>query len=259
MEELSWYEYAIIGLIFIWSGFVRSGLGFGGAVLALPFLLLVVNDPLVFLPLIAMHLIFFSTLIMIQSTRNQAPEQLKTINWAYLKRSMAIMIVPKIAGVIGLLTLPPVIMSTIIFFIVIAYAVGYIINRPIQIKTNLQEYGFLGLGAYVSGTSLTGAPLIVPVVAARVEKHELRNTLFVLWWILTLIKLISFVIAGIDLQLIHHLWLLPCAFIGHVLGNRMHNYLVEQETPTFFRVLGIALVIVSLTGLLKSLIFGQWV
>ena len=166
------------------------------------------------------------------------------------------MIIPKMVGIIGLLTLPPVIMSTIILLIVLAYAIGYIVNRPIEIKTKLQEYSFLGLGAYVSGTSLTGAPLIVPVVAARVEKHELRNTLFVLWWILTSIKLISFVIAGVDLQLIHHLWLLPCAFVGHVLGNKMHNYLVEQETPTFFRVLGIALVIVSLTGLLKSLVFG---
>ncbi len=256
MESLAWYQYGAIGLIFVWSGFVRSGLGFGGAVLALPFLLLIVNDPLVFLPLIAVHLIFFSTLIMIQSARNKGPDQLKTINWVYLKRSMGIMILPKIAGVIGLLTLPPVIMSTIIFLIVLAYAIGYIINRPIQIKTKFQEYGFLGLGAYVSGTSLTGAPLIVPVVASHVAKHELRNTLFVLWWILTLIKLASFVIAGVDLQLIHHIWLLPCAFIGHLLGNRMHNYLVEQETPTFFRVLGIALVVVSLTGLVKPLFFG---
>ena len=256
MESLAWYQYATIGLIFVWSGFVRSGLGFGGAVLALPFLLLIVNDPLVFLPLIAAHLIFFSTLIMIQSTQKQGTTQSNTINWRYLRRSMGIMIVPKIAGVIGLLTLPPVIMSTIIFLIVIAYAIGYIINRPIQIKTKFQEYGFLGLGAYVSGTSLTGAPLIVPVVASHVEKHELRNTLFVLWWILTLIKLVSFVIAGIDLQLVHHLWLLPCAFTGHLLGNRMHNYLIEQETPTFFRVLGIALVIVSLTGLIKPLLFG---
>ena len=256
MESLAWYQYAAIGLIFVWSGFVRSGLGFGGAVLALPFLLLIVNDPLVFLPLIAAHLIFFSTLIMIQSTQKQGTTQSDTINWRYLRRSMGIMIVPKIAGVIGLLTLPPVIMSTIIFLIVIAYAIGYIINRPIQIKTKFQEYGFLGLGAYVSGTSLTGAPLIVPVVASHVEKHELRNTLFVLWWILTLIKLASFVVAGIDLQLVHHLWLLPCAFVGHLLGNRMHNYLIEQETPTFFRVLGIALVIVSLTGLIKPLLFG---
>ena len=256
MESLAWYQYAAIGLIFVWSGFVRSGLGFGGTVLALPFLLLIVNDPLIFLPLIAAHLIFFSTLIMIQSTQKQGTAQSNTINWRYLRRSMGIMIVPKIAGVIGLLTLPPVIMSTIIFLIVIAYAIGYIINRPIQIKTKLQEYGFLGLGAYVSGTSLTGAPLIIPVVASHVEKHELRNTLFVLWWILTLIKLVSFVVAGIDLQLVHHLWLLPCAFAGHLLGNRMHNYLIEQETPTFFRVLGIALVIVSLTGLIKPLLFG---
>ena len=256
MESLAWYEYALVGLVFVWSGFVRSGLGFGGAVLALPFLLLIVNDPLVFLPLIGMHLIFFSTLIMVQSTRDIASEQLKTINWQYLKRSLWIMIIPKMMGIIGLLTLPPVIMSTIILLIVLAYAIGYIVNRPIEIKTKLQEYGFLGLGAYVSGTSLTGAPLIVPVVASRVKKHELRNTLFVLWWILTSIKLVSFVIVGVDLQLIHHVWLLPCAFIGHLLGNRMHTYLVEQETPTFYRVLGVALVIVSLTGLIKPLVFG---
>ena len=255
MESLAWYEYALVGLVFVWSGFVRSGLGFGGAVLALPFLLLIVNDPLVFLPLIGMHLIFFSTLIMVQSTRDKASEQLKTINWQYLKRSLWIMIIPKMMGIIGLLTLPPVIMSTIILLIVLAYAIGYIVNRPIEIKTKLQEYGFLGLGAYVSGTSLTGAPLIVPVVASRVKKHELRNTLFVLWWILTSIKLVSFIIVGVDLQLIHHVWLLPCAFIGHLLGNRMHTYLVEQETPTFYRVLGVALVIVSLTGLIKPLVF----
>ena len=256
MESLAWYEYALVGLVFVWSGFVRSGLGFGGAVLALPFLLLIVNDPLVFLPLIGMHLIFFSTLIMVQSTRDKASEQLKTINWQYLKRSLWIMIIPKMMGIIGLLTLPPVIMSTIILLIVLAYAIGYIVNRPIEIRTKLQEYGFLGLGAYVSGTSLTGAPLIVPVVASRVKKHELRNTLFVLWWILTSIKLVSFIIVGVDLQLIHHVWLLPCAFIGHLLGNRMHTYLVEQETPTFYRVLGVALVIVSLTGLIKPLVFG---
>lgn len=254
MEQLLWYEYAAIALIFVWSGFVRSGLGFGGAVLALPFLLLVVNDPVVFLPIIAVQLVLFSSLIMWQSTRGQPADQPPSINWPYLKRILSIMIVPKIAGVIGLLTLPAVIMSSLIFIIVLAYAIGYIINRPIAVTSRWQEYGFLGLGAYISGTSLTGAPLIVPVVAAKVAKHELRNTLFVLWWILTVIKLISFVIAGIDLQLIHHLWLLPCAYIGHILGQRTHDYLVRQETPTFFRVLGVALVVVSLTGLARQLL-----
>jgi len=32
MADLLPYQYALIGLIFVWSGFVRSGLGFGGAV-----------------------------------------------------------------------------------------------------------------------------------------------------------------------------------------------------------------------------------
>jgi len=34
MTDLSLIQYVLIGCVFIWSGFVRSGLGFGGAVLA---------------------------------------------------------------------------------------------------------------------------------------------------------------------------------------------------------------------------------
>ena len=70
MLELLWWQYALIGIIFVWSGFVRSGLGFGGAVLALPFLLLVLNEPLVFLPIISIHLLVFSSWIAIQGARS---------------------------------------------------------------------------------------------------------------------------------------------------------------------------------------------
>ena len=60
MYDLLWYQYGLIAIIFIWSGFVRSGLGFGGSVLSLPFMLLVDNRPLVYLPLISVHLLFFA-------------------------------------------------------------------------------------------------------------------------------------------------------------------------------------------------------
>ena len=36
MEGLHPLHYAAIALLFAWSGFVRAGLGFGGAVLVLP-------------------------------------------------------------------------------------------------------------------------------------------------------------------------------------------------------------------------------
>lgn len=256
MSDLALSQYVLIGCVFVWSGFVRSGLGFGGAVLALPFLLLIVNDPLIFLPLIAVHLLFFSSLIMWKSHRAQRAAD-KTvsasIHWAYLKRAMTIMIIPKLAGVIGLLTLPAQWMSAIIFAIVFGYALGYLINRPIRAQSKVLDTALLSAGAYISGTSLTGAPLIIPVFANHVAKHQLRDTLFVLWWILTAIKLISFVIVGVDLQLAHHLWLLPCAAVGHVLGQRFHARIVAAESPLFYRVLGAGLIVVSAAGLWQVL------
>ena len=149
MENLSLLQYAAIGLIFAWSGFVRTGLGFGGAVLSLPFLLLIVNDPLVFLPLIAAHLIFFSSLVFLRNWQTH----LKAVNaspavggdrslsaalgmdWKYLWSAMKVMIIPKLIGIIGLVTLPADVMSIFIFVIISAYAVGYMVNRPIKIKS----------------------------------------------------------------------------------------------------------------------------
>lgn len=257
MTDLLWHQYVFIGLIFVWSGFVRSGLGFGGAALTLPFLLLVVNDPLVFLPIVAVHLLIFSSLIAWKghrAARARASDDpnASNIDWAYLKWSLKIMIVPKILGVLGLLTLPPRVMSTIIFCIVIAYAVGYVLNKPIRSTGRKLDLVLLALGGYASGASLIGAPLIAAVYASHVAKHQLRDTLFVLWFILVVIKMVSFLIAGVDLQLVHHLWLLPCAWVGHLFGERFHRYLVASETPLFFRVLGTVLIAVSLVGIFWS-------
>ena len=255
MADLLWYQYVLIGLIFAWSGFVRTSLGFGGAVLALPFLLLVVNEPLVFLSIIAIHLLIFSSWIawnghrQLQQAGSSAAVQ-SNIDWGYLGKALKIMIVPKLVGVVGLLTLPANVMTSIIFGIVIIYAIGYVLNKPFRSNNKYVDYVLLGLGGYVSGTSLIGAPLIVSVFATHVAKEQLRDTMFVLWFILVVIKMVSFVIAGVDLQLIHQLWLLPCAFIGHLLGEKAHRYLLNADTGLFFRVLGAVLIVVSVVGLI---------
>lgn len=252
MTALDGYQYLLIGLIFAWSGFVRTSLGFGGAVLTLPFLLLVHDEPLVFLPIIAVHLLIFSGWIAWRGhlkVKADGPTGEGNIDWAYLLRALKIMIVPKLVGVIGLLTLPARTMTTIIFVIVLVYAVSYVLNRPFRSKNRYVDYALLGLGGYVSGTSLIGAPLIVAVFASHVAKHQLRDTLFVLWFILVVIKMVSFVIAGVDLQLIHHLWLLPCALAGHVLGERVHRLMLAGDPQVFFRILGGVLIVVSAVGL----------
>ncbi len=255
MSDLHAYQYALIGLIFVWSGFVRSGLGFGGAVLSLPFLLLVHNEPLVFLPLIAVHLLVFSSLTIAMNNRGKAAggSVVSTVDWPYLWRILGIMIVPKLVGVFGLLTLPSGIMSAIIFAIVALYSVSYIVNRPFRSGSKAVDVVFLMLGGYISGTSLIGAPLIIAVVAQHLPKERLRDTLFALWFILVTIKVAAFVWAGVDMQLIHHLWLLPCAAIGHFIGLAFHRRMLQAETPVFFRVLGSVLLVISLMGLWQGL------
>ncbi|MFY0990123.1 TSUP family transporter [Halomonas sp. C05BenzN] len=257
MAGLEWYQLAIIGLVFVWSGFVRTSLGFGGAVLSLPFLLLVLNEPLVFLPIIAVHLMIFSSWIawrghrqLVAASEDGQPAS-SNIDWAYLLKAMKVMIIPKLIGVVGLLTLPGNIMTSIIFVIVLVYAISYVLDRPFRSNHRYVDYALLAMGGYVSGTSLIGAPLIVAVFASHVAVHQLRDTLFVLWFILVLIKMVSFVIAGVDLQLIHHLWLLPCALVGHLIGERAHRYMLGGKASLYFRVLGAVLILVSVVGLLN--------
>jgi uncharacterized protein len=266
MAELQAYQLVLIALVFVWSGFVRSGLGFGGAVMSLPFLLLIDNRPLVYLPIIAVHLLFFSSITVWQNYKKHRNEKLSgvsqladgsahsengTIDWAYLKKSMKVMIIPKLIGVAGLLTIPASVMTGIIFSIVSVYSVTYILNKPFKSTSPALDNFFLILGAYISGTSLIGAPLIISVFGTHVSKYQLRDTLFVLWFILVVIKMTAFLIAGVDLQLAQHVWLLPCATIGHLIGLRFHQKIVDGDPKVFYRILGISLLIVSLMGVVS--------
>tara|TARA_R110002110_G_scaffold205066_7_gene417323 strand:+ start:481727 stop:482509 length:783 start_codon:yes stop_codon:yes gene_type:complete len=254
MEGLAAWQYATIALLFVWGGFVRSGLGFGGAVLTLPFLLMVHNAPLVFLPIIAVHLLFFSFItVAFSRARSGAVVTAvsQSVNWPFLRYALALMIIPKLIGVAGVLTLPTNVVSGFIFAVVLVYAMTYILDRPFKSNNKVLDAFFMVLGGYVSGTSLVAAPLVVPVAASRVEKTQLRDTLFVLWFVLVAVKLIAFLWTGVDLQWQHHLWLLPCAAIGHFFGLRFHDYTLQADTRVFFRVLGVGLLVVSAVGLLR--------
>jgi hypothetical protein len=79
----------------------------------------------------------------------------------------------------------------------------------------------------------------------------LRDTLFVLWFVLVCIKLAAFIAFDIDLQLIHQLWLLPAAGIGHVLGLRFHTRLLQTESARFYQGLGWVLLITSSVGVVQ--------
>ncbi|MEM6985139.1 MAG: TSUP family transporter [Pseudomonadota bacterium] len=254
MTELATYQYVLIALIFVWSGFVRSGLGFGGAALALPFLLLVHPEPVLFLPLLAIHLLIFSVWIthgrhLLARWRGTATARSRhQIDWRFLGYALLIMAIPKLIGIIGLLTLPGETVSLVICAIIAVYAVGYVTNKPFVSRHWSTDISFLAIGGYASGMSLIGAPLIAAVFASHVSRAALRDTLFVTWFVVTGAKVIALILAGVDMQWIHHLWLLPCVTLGHLVGMRVHDWLQTGDPTQFNRVLGSALLLVSVIG-----------
>jgi len=234
--DFSVLEIVLTGLLFMWAGFVRSGLGFGGAALGLPFMLFVYDQPVYWIPIIGTHLLFFSALTL--RTR------LNHIDWEYLKTSLLYIIPPALIGVLGLVSLPNLWIVTFIYSITLFYALMWLLNKNIHSESSWIDKFLLIFGGYVAGTSLTGAPLMVAVYVRHVVRSQLRNTLFVLWFILVTIKMTTFAALGVDLNTLAAIVLLPVAAVGHYIGLRTHDMILRNDV-VFKRVIGGMLVVVS--------------
>jgi uncharacterized membrane protein YfcA len=235
----------MIAIIFTWIGFVRTGLGFGGAVLGLPILMLIGGSPIDWLPIIGIHLLFFSSITLSNSLRQ--------VDWQYLKKSLPWILPAKIIGVIGLLSLPPNVMTVIVYLITILYSLTWINNSQIISKKTWINNLLLFFGGYLSGTSLMGGVLLVAVYMNHIDLKKLRNTLFVLWFFLVSIKMVAFMAVGVYIDWRFSLMLIPVAALGHFIGLRMHERMIKSDAK-FKRWMGGVLIIVCMVGLLKVIV-----
>lgn len=238
--DFSTTELGLIALIFMWTGFVRSGLGFGGAALGLPLMLFIYDKPVYWLPVIGTHLLFFTSLTL--------RSRLNNVDWGYLKKSSIYIIPPALVGVFGLITLPNNWLIIFIYSVTLFYAIIWFLNMNIRSNNEWLDRFLLAVGGYVAGTSLTGAPLMVAVYMRNVAAEQLRNTLFVLWFILVTIKMSTFKILGVDIHLLTAVYLLPVAAIGHVIGIKTHELILKND-QVFKRIIGAVLIVISLLGL----------
>ncbi len=227
-------------LIFVWSGFVRTGLGFGGAALGLPFLLLLHDQPLFWIPVIGLQLLLFSGLTL--------SNRLHNVDWPYLRRSGRLILPAAFSGVFGLLNLPNSVLLGCIYGITLFYALLWVLDRKIESRQRWVDQVLLVLGGYVAGSSLTGAPLMIAVFMRHVALPQLRDTLFVLWFIIVAFKLATLAALAVPLNFEVAAVLVPAAAIGHWAGLRMHDLLLQHDGLTK-RVIGLLLILVSLEGL----------
>ncbi len=235
-------QTALVALLFVWTGFVRSGLGFGGAALGLPLLLFIDDQPLLWLPIIGAHLLFFSALTL----RNR----IHNVDWGYLRQAAVHVVPAAIVGVLGLINLPTRWLLLFIYSVTLFYSVMWMMNWAIRSQRDWVDRMLLLTGGYIAGTTLSGAPLMVAVFMRKVPLEKLRDTLFVLWFTLVTIKMGTFVAFGIPLHLEAAALLLPVAAIGHFLGLKVHAAILKNDSY-FKRWIGAGLMVVSLLGLWK--------
>ncbi|MES2606146.1 MAG: TSUP family transporter [Pseudomonadota bacterium] len=236
----SLWQLAFTAIVFAWSGFVRSGLGFGGAALGLPFMLLVYDKPVFWIPVIGSHLLFFSGLTL--------SNRLHNVDWAYLLKSGKLILPSAFAGVFGLLNLPNAVLLLLIYSITLVYAVMWALNRVIKSKHQWVDNLLLVFGGYVSGSSLTGAPLMIAVFMRHVPLMKLRDTLFVLWFVIVAFKLTTLFMLDVPLNTVTAILLLPAAAVGHVIGLKTHDFLLARDVLCR-RLIGCLLILVSVAGL----------
>ncbi len=241
LDTLPIWQLGLLALCFVWSGVVRSGLGFGGAALSLPLMLLIVDDLLLFLPAIGFHLLFFSVLTI--ATRRE------NINWQFLSKLCAVMAIPFCAGLIGLLNISGTVLSLFVYAITLIYAASYIVNKTFVSHNRFTDFAFLVFGGYVSGVSLIGAPLIVALGIRRLPAHQLRETFFTVWIVMVLFKLGTFAVADVDLQIELTLLTFPAVAVGHFIGLRVHAKIIRGDQTQFQRFIGFGLATVSIIGL----------
>ena len=240
--EFSPLQLGLTGLLFIWAGFVRSGLGFGGAALALPLMLFIHNQPLYWLPMIGIHLLFFSALTLRTRIHN--------VDWAYLKQAGRYVIPGSLIGVFGLISLPTHWLVIFIYSITLFYALMWLLNIQMQSNKRWLDSFLLLAGGYVAGISLSGAPLMVAVFMRNIAAHQLRNTMFVLWFTIVSIKLTTLASLGFRLYFVEALLLIPVAAIGHLIGLKVHDYILQNDRR-FKQIIGGVLAVICLLGFLN--------
>ena len=243
--DFSPLQLTLITLIFVWSGFVRSGFGFGGAALALPLLLLVHDQTIYWMPIIAVHLMLFTSLTLRTRWRQ--------VNWAYLRKSLLFIVPSSLVGVFGLINLPNKMLLVIIYGITLTYAVMWLVNWTIRSRRNWVDNILLIIGGYFSGTSLTGAPLLFAVFLRNVAIPQLRNTMFVVWFLICALKMSAFVAFKVEINLVTSLILVPFTAIGHIVGLKLHDHIMQND-QLFKRIIGGVLIFICVFGLWR--VFG---
>ena len=209
---------AVAGIILL-SSFVRSAIGFGMGLIAMPLLGLIMNIS-VATPMLALSGMAMSLVIVGQDW--------KEVDWKSLRFLLAGAILGTPVGVLLLKQLPPEPVKMLLGIIVVLFSLhGLLGRKPLPFRPSRPLEFTLGLisGTFASGFNIGGPPLVAYGAIRGWTPSVFRASLQAYFMIAGLVALISHGAAGLWTKTVF--WIaaitLPAMIVGTWLGRRVNQ------------------------------------
>jgi uncharacterized protein len=208
----------VLSVLFL-ATFIRSALGFGEALVAVPLLALTLPVQ-VAAPLAVLVSITVAVVVLIQDWRNV---HLRSAGWLVLSTLFGIPL-----GLLLLKTVPETIVKSILGAVIIAFAIYSLAGRKPQLHSDRLAplFGFVA-GILGGAYGMNGPPLVVYGVLRRWQPAQFRATLQGYFLIASIIGMAGYAITGLWTRIVTSYFLLslPLALIAIFLGHAVHRRL----------------------------------
>lgn len=205
--------------VLFFATLIRSALGFGEALVAVPLLALTLPVQ-VAAPLAVLVSITVAVVVVIQDWRNV---HVRSAGWLVLSTLFGIPL-----GLLLLKTVPESIVKSILGVFIIAFAIYSLAGRKPELHSDRLAplFGFLA-GILGGAYGMNGPPLVVYGVLRRWQPAQFRATLQGYFLIASIVGMAGYALTGLWTRTVSSYFLLslPLALIAIFLGHAIHRRL----------------------------------
>jgi uncharacterized protein len=234
----------VLAVLFL-ATFIRSALGFGEALIAVPLLALTLPVQ-VAAPLAVLVSITVAVVVVIQDWRNV---HLRSAGWLVLSTLFGIPL-----GLLLLKTVPESIVKTVLGVFIIAFAIYSLTGRKPQLS-NDRLAPFFGFTAGILGGAygMNGPPLVIYGVLRRWTPLQFRATLQGYFLVASVVGMAGYALTGLWTRSVSRYFLLsfPLALVAIFLGRAVHGRL---NSAHFLICVNVGLALIGVILLIQALV-----
>jgi hypothetical protein len=244
---MTYPDLAYAAAVLLLAYFVRGISGFGSGLIAVP--LLALRFPLP-------QVVPFMLLADFGAAGLVGGLNFRQVDWAEIRRLLPATLVGVILGTQLLVSLPPALLLTLLGGFVLAFALRSLLLQQDGFTPASKHWAWPAAlsGGAVSGLFGTGGPPYVIYLSHRInEKAALRATLSALFFLEGLLRIVTFLLAGllVGLQVWRNALLAaPLIIAALYVGSHVHSRLTDQQMQR-----GVSLL---LLGSALSLLVKAW-